>query len=184
MLCDHSFKYSGPVNVLGSGRGVWDDLAKSPFQNAPTIAVNVAGIFAPRLIHWASVHREFFPAAIPLRKLTLAQDYNNELDKREVFTHAWNPDNRESCVDFNWSGDVVPDTSGCFAVMLAIEFGFSPIVMCGIPLDDSGRFHAPYCENRKDAYRVTNDTWAWLRETYGDKVRSMSGLTMEWFGKP
>lgn len=170
----------GPVNVLGSARGVWEDLAASPCQAAPTIAANVAGCFAPRLLHWVSVHREIFPACWPLRCLTLSEDHGNKLGRGPVFTHAWRHAGER--VDYAWLSEVVPDTSGCLAAMLALHFGYAPVVLCGIPLDDSGRFHAPHDEER--SYPETNDTWAWLREKHGDRLRSMSGRTRDWFGAP
>ena len=170
----------GAVNVLGSARCVWDDLAASPYQAAPTIAANVAGAFAPRLLHWVSVHREMFPACWPMRRLTLSEDHRNRLGRGPAFTHAWRHAGEQ--VDYAWLSDVVPDTSGCLALMLALHCGYAPIVLCGIPLDESGRFHAPRDEER--SYAETNDTWAWLRKTHGDSGRWTSERPRGWFGAP
>jgi len=171
---------SGPVNVLGSARGCWDDLAASPYQDVPTIACNVAGCFAPRLLHWVSMHRRMFATCMPLRDMTITEDHDRRLGRGMTFTHCWKKHAEQA--DFVWFGDMVPDTSGCFAAMLALHFGYSPIVLCGVPMDGSGRFHAPHEEVRE--YPETNDTWAWLRREHGDKIRSMSGRTREWFGAP
>jgi hypothetical protein len=170
----------GPANVLGSARCAWADLAASPYQQAPTIAANVAGCFAPRLLHWVSMHREIFPACMPLRRLTLSEDHKNRLGRGPVITHAWRK--HGELVDFVWLSEIVPDTSGCLAAMLALHFGYDPIVLCGVPLDDAGRFHAPHDERR--SYPPANGTWAWLQREHGPRLRSMSGRTRELFGAP
>lgn len=178
----------GPVNVIGAGRSVWNDLAESPYPLAPSIGVNVGGVFAPRMLHWVSMHKEFFRWALPMQKYQRLSPTSNMLKigngplEGDPVTHAWKKD--AAGVDYVWFGEIVPDTSGCFAAMLAILFGFSPVVLCGVPLDDGGRFYDPHEVDRKGAYVETNDTWKWLRREHGGQIRSMSGRTREWFGRP
>jgi hypothetical protein len=167
-------QHRGPCNLIGSARCVWEDLRDSPYKEAPSVGCNDAGVYAPRMLHWVSMHKEFFEPAVALRRY----HYPDE----PFITHAWKKNAR--AVDYVWFSDIVPDTSGCFGVMMALMFGFSPVIMCGIPLDDSGRFHAPHTESRVGAYVTTNDTWAWLKREHGRKIRSMSGRSRELFGAP
>ena len=166
-------KGTGPVIIIGSGRSVWDDLAAVPYPTAPCIGVNTAGVFCPRMLHWVSMHRELFAPLIPAREYHWPKETT-------YTTHAWR--HNAAGVQCVWDGSPVPDTSGCLGLMLALQWGYSPVILCGITLSDSGRFHDPYSVGRVEAYRPVNDTWAWLRKQYGSHIRSMSGLTRQWFG--
>ena len=120
--------FSGPVVVCATGRCLWDDLAKMGDWGGDWMAVNDAGVHmkhAPQ--HWCTLHPEYFPHWQAAR----GRDKNfNKL--HEFMAHSAE----------NWPGDK-SGTSSLFAVRVAAALGYEPIVLAGMPLDDSGHYYDP-----------------------------------------
>jgi hypothetical protein len=79
-------------------------------------------------------------------------------------------------------------TSGLFGAKVAAAMGFDRIVLAGLPFDHSGHYYEPpwfkvtldnYGHNPRDV-----GYWMEFRALFGDRVRSLSGNTAEWFGRP
>jgi hypothetical protein len=83
-------------------------------------------------------------------------------------------------------------TSGLGAVLTGIGLGYDRIVICGIPLDDSGHNGEPPWRRgnftREAAPNVAtgvNSHWARaIKFAFAGKVKSMSGRTRDWMGGP
>lgn len=71
-----------------------------------------------------------------------------------------------------WPCDVTGGSSAMNAVRIALQhWGFGRIVLAGVPL--SGMYGAQF-----------GDSWRKIAPVFAERVRSMSGLTMELFGRP
>lgn len=165
-------EYSGPACVVGSSRSVWDELRRLP-EAATLIAVNVQGCFVPNVRHWCSVHPELFEYAEPLRRW-LAQHYPGAV---APLRHAWvRPEKTAPDADIAWYGDMPPDLSGCFGVMVALQLGYSPVYTCGITHDNGGHVYEPYGSPIENAtYDLKCHTWHRLAQRYGRVLRPMAG---------
>ena len=80
-------------------------------------------------------------------------------------------------------------TSGLGAVMAGIFMGYQKIILCGIPLDDSGHYFDPPWVTSKFTTEVPQAAgelkwWNQLPEVHRKRIRSMSGRTREMFGAP
>jgi len=94
-------------------------------------------------------------------------------------------------VDTVWSGlGNQVGTSGMLACLIAICMGFDKIILCGMPLDWSlGHFYAPLYRQFPDPIleHIVKKSWEYALNrlpTFKDKVRSMSGRSMAWCGRP
>lgn len=165
--------HSGPLRIVGSARCVWDDLQRAPFPEAPIMALNWTGIFLRDAVHWASLHREICAPIVAARDA-----FNRPVRAQPMHAHTWKKN--APGVDTVWFGDVPPDFTGCFAVMLALTLGYSPIVLCGVPMDSSGHYYDALDAQHK-ALGPTNDSWYALAREHAHELYSMSGWTRALF---
>lgn len=92
-------------------------------------------------------------------------------------------------VNVVWAFRTQRGTSGLFALRVMLAWGFDKIVLAGLPFDASGHFFdrpedpvspaAEYGVSEKDCR-----LWREAAEVFGERVRSLSGNTAEWFGQP
>jgi hypothetical protein len=95
-----------------------------------------------------------------------------------------------SDVDVVWNMDQTGETSGLFAVKIALAMGFKKIIICGIPQDNSGHYydhHKPKQTglirfNTRSNIRGWNDLYSITLAP--ERVRALSGLTKSIFGEP
>jgi len=148
--------------ILGGAAGLWDDLRALGSFTGAVVAVNQAGIYYPYPIqHWATLHPEGLPAWIRARA-----ERGHSLDF-EVWTEplpGWDK-----------------GSSGLHAVGMALEVGYGPVVLCGMPMTDGAHFHDA------SPWPVAGEHWpAW--EAQADAMRgrvfSMSGRTRDLLGAP
>lgn len=179
-------KFSGRrLVIVGSGRCVWEDLiALGPFTlECPgwnTMALNDMIVHFPFRLHhvWSNDHR-------PLKHwLEVRRPEFKKLDDKievhtEVYEHGWHA--------WPWP---MHGTSALNACYTGLALGYEQIVLCGVPLDDSGYYWAPpwigsqfdkEVPDREDGLRY------WSRaekEVFDGKVKSMSGRTKALLGSP
>jgi hypothetical protein len=172
---------SGPGIVLGSAACVWDDLYALKDLNAGYIAVSDAGVYLHlagsftlyRLKHWANLEPEQFEAFKILINRSQSQAINFHTDKP---THHAN-----WIWDFDYS--YVRGTSSLFATLVGLALGYNPVILCGVPLDDSPYFYEPQYVKRSN-YIAPLDDWINLYDVFAGRVKSMSGRTKELLGGP
>lgn len=165
--------YRGPLRIVGSARCVWEDLQAAPFPKAPIMALNWTGIFLREALHWASIHREICAPIVTARDA-----FHRPVRADPLLTHAWKKP--APGVHSVWFGDVAPDFTGCFSVMLALTLGYSPIILCGVPMDTSGHYYDAIDVSHKDL-SPTNDSWYMLAREHANDIHSMSGWTRKLF---
>jgi hypothetical protein len=78
-------------------------------------------------------------------------------------------------------------TSGLLACVIGLELGYDEIVLCGIPIDNSGHFFDPPSTKTNFAREIVNKSgnirgdgrrfWTNRLEEFGGRVKSMSGNT-------
>lgn len=180
----YPFRHSGPVLVCGSAWCLLDDVraAEDRFPDAAVIAVNgAAGEIKARLLFtlhpakmpvWAARQRERFGSGFS----THTAQSRHALDKPRAVPQG---------AEYVWSFPGGQGTSAWAARRLARILGFSPVVLCGVPLSPG-----PYMSglNAKmfgraqvlDGYRrfIAQDT-SWHGDVFG-----MSGWPREFFGAP
>jgi len=137
------------------------------------MALNWTGIFMREATHWASIHREICAPILAAREA-----FHRPVRARPIHAHAWKKP--APGVQSVWFGDTQPDFSGCFAVMLALTLGYSPIILCGVPMDTSGHYYDALDGEHKDL-SPTNDSWYMLAREHAHEVFSMSGWTRQLF---
>lgn len=186
--------YSGGLLVCGDARCIWDDLERFGAK----VTVN-AGRVAKAGWDIMTINKvvETLPGNIE-------HCYSNEPQtllrfmaaRRAEYVREFSPPKHshsltEGC-EFTWpfGGHA---TSGLGATLVGIALGYSQIVLCGIPLDDTPHNGEPpwrkcYFETSEAAGSV-NTGWNahWQKAgkfAFNGKVRSMSGRTRQWFGLP
>lgn len=175
------FRYFGPVLVCGSAVCLYDDLkrAREIFPYALTIAVNGASKLVPAIALY-SKHPERF---IERRWLDGQRFFFGNYATVHADVKAAT---RPSCIDYWWSGLWGGGGSAWDARKLAFYMGFSPVVLCGCPLEagphvgSHGFASFMHREDVVDAMRKgLEEETEWHRGAY-----SMSGWTRELLGEP
>jgi hypothetical protein len=172
---------SGPAIVIGSAACMWDDLSQVA-DRGDYIAVNHAGLFVHyggavtqgRLVHWASLHSDLFPAWRHLAQVNQGQHIN-------WHTNAPDP-NSDFCWQFNYRG-ITRGSSALFAVFVGLALGYNPVILAGCPLDNSPPFYGkPGTEQATFAGCIKG--WEQSVKLFNGRVKSMSGRTRELLGAP
>lgn len=157
--------------VLGSGRCVWDDISRVNIK-ADYMAVNDVGMHFPGFLnHWYSNDVEM------LRRWASARrpGYNLNFE-----THSCNPGVKHH---HHLTGN---GTSSLNAVVVGKRLGYEKIILCGIPLDDSGHYFDPPWIKTNFSNEVPRDgdqIKFWSQQDLRG-VYSMSGRTRELLGGP
>lgn len=173
--------------ICGSGRCLWDDVRR--FQSdvpCDVMAVNHAGMYLPvQFHHWVSVHGEIFQWMTPLRANGHYFVGNPRDQKVRPLRHGWMTHSIKQWpgVDHVWEmRDIGTGSSGLFACKVAMALGYKKIVLCGVPLDNSGHFYDPPSEETH--YSDSVKYWEEFLPSMRGRVFSMSGFTRELLGEP
>ena len=157
--------------VLGGAKSVWQD-AERALEMAEfdaVIATNDAGArWSGRLDHWCTLHREKLPRWEKERRL---RGYPGGYVR---WGHA--ADKRVDRVTTDWRG-----SSGLFAVKVAIELGYSRIVLAGVPMAADGAHF--FSDEAWTAARGYLSAWNVRAKEMAGRVRSMSGWTARLLGE-
>ncbi len=175
-------KHSGRCYVVGSGRCVWDDLQAAGWHidtRDKVLTVNDVTMHMPGPVHMAySNDHHWLPRWVEAR--------------RPQYQKQWGRPGQHTCGNgmspmqtiWPWPGH---GSSGLNAVYTALAIGFDEIVVCGIPLDDSGHYFDPpwvktnFTNECRDHSRGGPKWWREAARTVFDhKVRVMSGRMADW----
>ena len=146
--------------------------ALSLFDPDIIIACNHAGRDeAGRVDHWVTMHPELFPAWTAARAAA----------GRPAPGRLWRPRHRKCALDAgvleSWGG-----SSGLLCVQVGLELECTHIVLAGIPMHQNA---CHYDDKRK--WREARQYWpGWERHRPDmiDRVRSVSGWTLQLLGPP
>lgn len=167
--------------ILGTASNIYDDekAARNLFKPDIVIAVNHMGIHHAGLIdHWASCHVELFPEWLKAR----ADDGHDEVG--QLWTAQSNmPHLTTELKALGVKGAPYSETSsGGLAVEVALQLGAGKIILAGLPLQNGGHYYGDENAFMEEAHYRRG--WLAKKAEWADKVRSMSGWTMEEFGRP
>lgn len=176
--------------VIGAADCVREDLVELERQlyatettseiGRTTFAVNDGGaIYSGRLDHWCTLHAEELAERMRRRS---AAGYPGG------FT-TWDCDAQGAERQLPWAHRLQGCTSGFMAVAVAHYLGHRKIILCGIPIErrpyaiphiHHGTGEWPLAERVQNRIKREAERRDWLRSS----VRSMSGWTAEFFGRP
>ncbi len=192
---EYPHTHTGPAFVVGTAPCVTDDLAQARqlYPNAAAIGVN-EGVAVTQCDHLFSLHSE---------RLRQWRELAERQWGRVPIVHAANrkrADNIEpsakAAIDYWWHGVHSGGSSGWSAVRLAHGLGYSPIILCGCPMNGGdgyavdktgppachqiGEVSADHSMNRRYRSKVAEA----VAEGEGKGVYSLSGFTRELLGEP
>jgi len=180
--------FSGRLIICGSGRSLWEDFSKLTHVGGDTMAIKQAGMHLPfRPTHWAGAHGERFQFMVPLR---YEGYYFRGMDNGQRQVHPQklgiiiHSDKQWPLVDHAWPVQRLVGTSALFGVRVAIALGYEDILLCGVPLDDSGRYYDAPWNKGVDLNMAGMGEWEEFLPVLKGRVRSMSGRTRDLLGGP
>lgn len=168
--------------IVGDASGVFDDLEQflDFGMKFDTMAIN----YSIDIIPWPIQHFIAGDSHMPdMQRLA-------ESLPQEVIKHCWNPNSYHFDVRWmrngrgGWNG-----TTANLGIKIGIALDYLRIVLAGIPMDDSGNWYAPYIpqEDVKQNKDHRHHLWKWTEiatRPFSHFIRSMSGNTMDLFGRP
>lgn len=177
--------YTGTLVIAASGRCVWEDLerygmAKNHDDHPHIMAVNDMIMYYPgRIDHAYSNNHAYLSKWCEARRdqyLTKYGPVKHTHSNKTGGRHTW-----------PWPGH---GTSSLNAVYTGIGLGYDRIILCGVPLDDSGHFFEPPWIGTNFVAEVRDRDggpkyWKNARDRiFKGQVQSMSGRTRELLGAP
>lgn len=176
-------KYRGKSLIIcGDAACVWDDLERFGCRHD-----HGRGSVRKDGWHFLTINRlvETFPGVIE-------HAYSNEPElllrfiaarRYEYKTEFGGPAHTHSCNKgaqwrWPWSGR---GTSALGAALIGLALGYDPVVLAGVPLDDSPHNGEPPW--RKTTFAKPQDNWQQALPHLA-KARSLSGRTRTWLGEP
>jgi len=193
---------AGTAIVAGSARPVFDEVrAVLRVHPAATIfAVNDTGLYLPKFHHWVSIHHERLQWWDKCRRSRWSEDaaeleafmlHGEGKGPKPYHTHSILEPKH---YDYHWAAlEPMYALSGFFAMQIAYLMGFDRIILCGCPGYRAARFFDPEegkkWNNPDDSYSDVGimtqlKTDAKHRPELRSRVRSVSGFTADWFGRP
>lgn len=180
-------KFAGrKLLVVAGAKCVWSDLALlgvSGGDNAgwDVMCVNDIVMHYPgRVAHLYSNDHRLIPHWLGARRKQYERAYGPVGHVHSCRTGAR--------YNWPWPGH---GTSALGAVYTGLAMGYEPIVLCGVPLDDSPNYFSPDWEGRNFTSEVPVKAsgemayWAQAaRRCFRGRVKSMSGRTRELLGAP
>lgn len=195
---------AGPAIVIAGAACVWDDVRAAlalfggfDFKNhdqppcpCTVVAVNDIGVyFAPQVDHLVSHHEDELEPWRTRRRLRTRQ-CSVKQPTPVTHTHVGYTGKRDGhqLADVRWRfvGAAAGGTSALLAVGVALALGHDKVILCGVPMDGGPHFFGPPWTTGQIFGKLTLE-YDWCRardEWLGGRVRSMSGRTAEWLGKP
>lgn len=131
-------RFSGRLLVVGSARCVWDDLKTLGFSvgalpRTDVMCVNDIVMHFPGTVkHFFSNDTKTIPKWIAARRRLLSKPYG--------FPQYVHTCRKGNACNWPWPGH---GTSALGAVYTGLALGYAPVVLCGIPLDDTGHYFDP-----------------------------------------
>lgn len=171
-----------PAVVVGSGKGVFDEVAeaRSRLGECVVFAVNDVAVLLPHVDHMVSLHTPKLVLWAELRRDATSQGYGNkdfQIHDGGMFgKHLWH----------QWTGlTPMMAQSGLFAAQIAYLMGCAPIVLAGVPCDETPRFweSEPKAESYYAGTRRQLMAEMSYKPDFKKVVRSMSGWTRGYFGE-
>ena len=164
---------------------IWDDLAllgvRSDQSDTHIMAVNDIVMHLPmRVRHMFSNDHRLIPHWLGARRPQYVREYG-----AVEHTHSCGVGGKYT---WPWPGHGTSSLGACYS---AVAMGYSPIILCGCPLDNSPNYFSPSWEirnfEREVADTVNGQISYWsnaARKCFRGRVKSMSGRTRDLLGAP
>jgi hypothetical protein len=162
---------------------MWEDMAAAqaiigdrPYE---LCALNLSGLFLPRVDHWFVTCVEKAPV------LSKAREIGLESNGGYMQMHCPGPEFLESvCPRQRFWPVKTKGTIAMFAVRVLSSMDFDRIILAGVPLlDKSGHFYSAPWE-RSEGLSENLKVWEEHAPSLRHRVRSMSGNTLGILGRP
>ena len=145
------------------------------------MVVNKLGeTFPGPILHWYSNEAKLLVKFIEARRAEYRSEFNTQYE-----THS---NHRGAKWHWPLGGH---GTSGLGAVLVGILLGYDRIVLCGMPLDNGPHNGEPHWRKSNFHREVADQVngampghWKRAKDHAFKEVRSMSGRTRDWLGKP
>jgi len=191
-VCEsYSFKYkelpirtSDHLTLIGSGMCLIESIKKIGYIG-DIMSVNVASFFFPEdrpYQHIVSYHYELFELSEKIRR------WFNQ--KYKCIRHSHVSEDMKyykNKIDYFWDIKPIPQLSGFLACTIGVILGYKKIILHGIPMDNTPRFHE-IINIKKTRYDKIVDEMnqpQYLHiNKFKDIVKSCSGTTMKILGYP
>ena len=175
--------------ITADGKTLIDDIRQFINWQVPHDVMAVGRsikAYPGKVLHWAEVDADASNwVAQNLEKhhpekVCNGKIYKHTLGKHKGFDFDWDVEGATfPMAEAMWHGSTT-----LFAVMIALEMDYKPIVLAGAPLDSKGHW---YFEKEDSGPHWTAETYqAWFEfnlSANAKHVRSMSGYTMQILGK-
>ena len=169
--------------LVAGARCVFDDLAQYGIKmgghlpmltDVMTVNDIVMHLPLPVAHHYSNDHR-LIQSQLTVRKVRCVGNEPLSHSCRVGATFNW-----------PWPGH---GTSALGATYTALALGYDSIVLCGVPLDNSGHYFDPPSVRTTFTEQVSSNNgelqyWSASTPLFDDKVRSMSGRTAALLGQP
>lgn len=181
--------YAGKtVIITGSADCLWTDYlaAKQVTEDEDLMCINLSVIcFWHRHVeHLITLHHEAMPHFYAAAQVERAYKESRPRRNKKIITHS-NRGEKGEKIDVCWDVSNPGGTSGLFAATVALRLGYEKIILCGIPMDNRRRFYDSPNKEFKYSGISQQDPWQYAAVyTFGGKVKSMSGNTLQLLGKP
>ena len=105
-----------------------------------------------------------------------------------VHTHGYRKHNKPGIPECDYIWDIPAGkggTSSLLAVFVALGLGYERVVLCGVPMDNTGHFYDPASKiDRTFGSDFIEMEWRKAEKHFAGRVRSVSGRTRDWLGEP
>ena len=176
--------------IVGSGRCVWDDLEKLWPITDDVMCINDVIMHYPGVIHHCfscdgPMLKNWWNARRPTHK-----NYHQSSPQFHTVNNTM-PVGKD-VKKWDWKGG---GTSGLGACFVGLWLGYDDIILCGVPIDNSGHYFDPDWEKTNFQREIANSEghirgdgrrfWVNAAENhFKGRVKSMSGFTKKLLGEP
>lgn len=175
---------SDHLTVIGSGVCLIESIKKMGYIG-DIMSVNVASFFFPEnrpYQHIVSYRYELFELSEKIR-IWFRQ-------KHKCISHSYTSEDikyYKNKADYFWNIKPMPQSSGFLACTIGVILGYKKIILHGIPMDDTMRFHETISNSKTNYDEIVKemDQSPYLHiNKFKDIVKSCSGVTMKILGYP
>lgn len=173
-------KYTGDLLIVGSSRGVWEELEKyqndGVYYRVPDVMClnDMIMHFPGRVVHAYSNDYKWLPRWVSARRPRFVKDLEESIQ-----LHSCNGPS-----PWPWPGH---GSSGLNAIYTGLALGYDQITVAGVPLDDSGHYFDPpwkktnFTKEVPDKYGEVKYWQFSINEIFKGKVKSLSNIrSLQW----
>ena len=169
---------TGSLLVIGTAGCVWDDLQRYDGQHqGDRMALSDMIAYYPGVLqHGSSLHTDGI-SMFAFRRV----EYDVPRGLPAPLNHSHRAGEAVDCV---WPLTRDGGTTGLFSVLIGLLMGYEKVILAGSPLDGKSHFYDPPWSLGNYDSDAIHDEWKRTIPVMQGRVKSLSGITREWFGEP